>query len=154
MECCDAYVSLHRSEGLGLTMAEAMLLGKPVIASNYSGNLDFMDSSNSLLVPCEITTLKRAIPPYGAGLRWAQPSEEHAMRFMRRLYENPAWARELGAKAQANARRSMSIEVAGARMRERIEKIRATMQERYEYNSPKPRLKAAHAAKELCNISP
>jgi glycosyltransferase involved in cell wall biosynthesis len=153
MECCDAYVSLHRSEGLGLTMAEAMLLGKPVIATNYSGNLDFMDNDNSLLVPCKITTLKRAIPPYGAGLRWAQPSEEHAVRFMRRLYENPAWARELGARAQASARRGMSIEVAGARMRERIEKIRATMQEKHEYDPHKPKFKTAHAAKELCNIS-
>ena len=54
MDSCDAYVSLHRSEGLGLTMAEAMLLGKPVVATRYSGNLDFMDDDNSLLVDCEI----------------------------------------------------------------------------------------------------
>ena len=47
MDACDAYVSLHRSEGLGLTMAEAMLLGKPVVATRYSGNLDFMSDANS-----------------------------------------------------------------------------------------------------------
>ncbi len=48
---CDCYVSLHRSEGFGFTMAEAMALGKPVIATAYGGNLDFMTDENSYLVP-------------------------------------------------------------------------------------------------------
>ena len=48
---CDVYVSLHRSEGFGLTMAEAMAAGTPVIATAYSGNLDFMDETNSFLAP-------------------------------------------------------------------------------------------------------
>ena len=51
MASADAYVSLHRAEGYGLTMAEAMMLGKPVIATGYSGNLEFMDEDNSVLVP-------------------------------------------------------------------------------------------------------
>ena len=50
MASADAYVSLHRSEGFGLTMAEAMTVGKPVIATGYSGNLDFMTEENSFLV--------------------------------------------------------------------------------------------------------
>jgi glycosyltransferase involved in cell wall biosynthesis len=62
MDACDAYVSLHRSEGLGLTMAEAMLMGKPVIATNFSGNVDFMDDSNSLLVDYELVKLGKADP--------------------------------------------------------------------------------------------
>ncbi len=125
IDACDAYVSLHRSEGLGLTMAEAMLLGKPVIATNFSGNVDFMDEDNSLLVPYEIVTLHEAIPPYGAGLKWAQPSEAHAAQFMRRLYENQAWGRELGARARESARTSMSLEASGRRVRARLEEIRA-----------------------------
>ena len=64
MDACDAYVSLHRSEGLGLTMAEAMLLGKPVIATRYSGNLDFMDDQNSLLVDYKLVRTGRSVPPY------------------------------------------------------------------------------------------
>ena len=69
IEAGDAYISLHRSEGLGLTMAEAMLLGRPVIATRYSGNLDFMDDENSLLVDCRLVRLDRDIPPYTAGQR-------------------------------------------------------------------------------------
>lgn len=127
INCCDAYVSLHRSEGLGLTMAEAMLLGKPVIATDYSGNLEFMNSDNSLLVPCQLITIGHAVQPYDydAKLRWAEPSVEHAAQFMRQLYNNPARARALGAKACASVRRTTSPETAGARMRERIGKIRA-----------------------------
>ena len=88
MDACDAYVSLHRSEGLGLTMAEAMLMGKPVIATNFSGNVDFMDDTTASSCPHELVKLGRPIPPYDAELQWAQPSEEHASQLMRRVYEN------------------------------------------------------------------
>jgi len=54
IDCCDAYVSLHRAEGFGRTMAEAILLGKPVIASDYSGNVDFQDSINYLSVEVKL----------------------------------------------------------------------------------------------------
>ena len=64
---CDCYVSLHRSEGLGLTMAEAMALGKPVIATGYSGNLQFMTEANSFLVPWTSTTIPSGCEPYPAG---------------------------------------------------------------------------------------
>ena len=98
MDACDAYVSLHRSEGLGLTMAEAMLMGKPVIATNFSGNVDFMDDSNSLLVRHELVKLGKPIPPYDADLEWAEPSVEHAAQLMRRVYEDQEWARGRGAR--------------------------------------------------------
>ncbi|MDH4482519.1 MAG: glycosyltransferase [Rhodoferax sp.] len=51
---CDAYVSLHRAEGFGRTMAEALLLGKPVVATNYSGNVDFIDAESDFLVDYKI----------------------------------------------------------------------------------------------------
>ena len=86
MDACDAYVSLHRSEGLGLRMAEFMLLGKPVIATNYSGNVDFMNTSNSLLVDYDLVPVG-TLPPYDSEHRWAEPSLEHAALLMRRLYE-------------------------------------------------------------------
>lgn len=125
MNACDAYVSLHRSEGLGLTMAEAMLMGKPVIATNFSGNVDFMDSSNSLLVDYELVKLGKSIPPYDAHLEWAEPSEAHAAELMRRVFDNQAWAAELGAAARVSAQSSLSLDVAGQKAAARLAEIRA-----------------------------
>lgn len=125
MDSCDAYVSLHRSEGLGLTMAEAMLMGKPVIATNFSGNVDFMDESNSLLVPCKLVKLGKPIPPYDAKLEWAEPSVEHAAQLMRRVYDNQQWAREVGARGKASAEANLSLDAAGRRIAARLEEIKA-----------------------------
>lgn len=124
MDACDAYVSLHRSEGLGLTMAEAMLMGKPVIATNFSGNVDFMDDQNSLLVPYELVTLKQAIPPYEAGLQWAEPSTQEAARLMRRVFENQEWARELGTRGRVSAESNLSLQAAGRQIAARLAEIR------------------------------
>ncbi len=132
MEVCDCYVSLHRSEGFGLTMAEAMLLGKPVIATGYSGNLDFMSRSNSLLVDHRLVTLDRDMPPYAAGAHWAEPSIEHAGKLMRRVRDEPALAAQLGAKARDDIRRQLSTEATGERVARRLDEIardaRATAQ--------------------------
>lgn len=125
MDACDAYTSLHRSEGLGLTMAEAMLMGKPVIATNYSGNVDFMDDSNSLLVDYQLVSVGKNIPPYSASDLWAEPSIEHAAQLMRKVYDDPQWARDLGAAAQRSARERLSLEAAGGRIRERLVEINA-----------------------------
>jgi len=124
MDACNAYVSLHRSEGLGLTMAEAMLMGKPVIATKFSGNVDFMDDSNSLLVPYELVKLGEPIPPYDAALEWAEPSTEYAARLMRRVYDDQDWARELGTRAKASAEANLSLEIAGQRIARRLEEIK------------------------------
>ncbi|KAG8150525.1 glycosyltransferase [Burkholderia catarinensis] len=129
MDACDAYVSLHRSEGLGLTMAEAMLMGKPVIATSYSGNVDFMDETNSLLVPYELVKLGRPIPPYDANQHWAEPSVKDAANLMRKVFENQEWAKELGARARVSAERKLSLVAAGDRAANRIDEIRSTMLE-------------------------
>jgi GT2 family glycosyltransferase/glycosyltransferase involved in cell wall biosynthesis len=120
MAQADAYVSLHRSEGFGLTMLEAMLLGKPVIATGYSGNLDFMNNDNSLLVEYKIVTLERDLPNYPRGLQWAHPSIDHAAALMRHLYENQSFSRELGTRAQEEMRETMIYRKAGARMANRL----------------------------------
>lgn len=125
MDACDCYISLHRSEGLGLTMAEAMLLAKPVIGTRYSGNLDFMTEENSLLVDYRLVEIAKPVPPYDAGTRWAEPSEAHAAQHMRRVYENHDFARALGARAQAELRRDFSMEAAGRGMAARLDAIRA-----------------------------
>jgi hypothetical protein len=54
-------------------MAEAILLGKPVIANRYSGNLDFMEDANSLLVDYQLVPVCRTVPPHDANGYWAEP---------------------------------------------------------------------------------
>ncbi len=127
MNCCDAYVSLHRSEGYGLTMAEAMALGKPVIATGYSGNLDFMTEENSLLVSHARTRVVESDAVYQRGWTWAEPSVEHAAALMRRLVESPALAHALGERGRADVHRTLSLEAAGRRMAARLDEIQAML---------------------------
>ena len=85
LELSDCYVSLHRSEGFGLTIAEAMSLAKPVIATAYSGNMDFMTLSNSFPVNYRLTAIERDYGPYRQGWPWADPDLEHAAALMRHV---------------------------------------------------------------------
>ena len=89
---CDAYVSLHRAEGFGLTMAEAMALGRPVIATGYSGNLDFMSEENSFLVPSKLVKVGAGNPPYSPGALWAEPDVGRAAGVIRQLVDSPQQA--------------------------------------------------------------
>lgn len=99
MAVCDAYASLHRSEGFGLTLAEAMCLGKPVMATQWSGNADFMSPSNSFPVGYRLVTLNRAVGPYDAGGTWADPDLDHAVEQLRRIVDDPEGAAEVGRHA-------------------------------------------------------
>ncbi len=121
MQCCDAYVSLHRAEGLGLGMAESMLLGRPVIATGYSGNLDFTTPQNACLVDYHLIPVGREEFYDWEGQHWAEPDLDHAAAHMRRLAEDPAAARALGAKAREDVQARFSPEVVGKRYRERLE---------------------------------
>jgi glycosyltransferase involved in cell wall biosynthesis len=124
VNCCDSYVSLHRSEGLGLTMAEAMLLGKPTIATGYSGNVDFMTADNSLLVRYDRVPIEEEGMPYPVGCMWAEPDLNHAVELMRHVYDNPADAFDLGQTAKADLQQRLSIKSAGKRMVERLRTLR------------------------------
>lgn len=123
MNAADVYVSLHRSEGLGLTMAEAMLMGKPVIATRYSGNMEFMNENNSLLVDYDLVKLGKPIPPYDSSYHWAEPSEKQAAEFMRKLYDEPDFACRLGKSARIDAEKRLSVVEAGRRLLERLSEI-------------------------------
>ena len=100
MLLADCYVSLHRSEGFGLTMAEAMQCGKPVIATGYSGNVDFMTPETSFLVPYRLITLDRDHGPYKVGYHWAQPDLDYAADVMRHVAEHRDLAASIGVKAR------------------------------------------------------
>jgi glycosyltransferase involved in cell wall biosynthesis len=109
----DCYVSLHRAEGFGYTCAEAMAYGMPVVATGYSGNLQFMDRDNSFLVDYREAAVAVADGPYQRGSVWAEPDVEHAAELMRRIYDRPDLARETGARARGRVRRTLSPQAVG-----------------------------------------
>jgi glycosyltransferase involved in cell wall biosynthesis len=117
----DAVVSLHRAEGFGFTPAEAMALGKPVIATRYSGNLDYMDDNNSFLVDAALVTIGEHGGPYPQEGHWAEPDLDQAAALMRRVVENPDEARARGARAAQDMAERWSPAAAGAIMRTRLE---------------------------------
>jgi glycosyltransferase involved in cell wall biosynthesis len=123
MAACDCYASLHRSEGFGLTMAEAMAIGKPVIGTGYSGNVDFMNDQNSYLVDYEIGRVGPECEIYPPEGEWAQASVEHAAQLMRRVVEAPAEAAAVGARAREDIARMLSPRATGASMRARLEEL-------------------------------
>ena len=105
MAACDCYVSLHRAEGFGITMAEAMALGKPTIATGYSGNLEFMTPQNSFLVGWQEGRVPADCAPYREGARWAEPDLDEAAALLRRVYADPGEARRMGEVARADIAR-------------------------------------------------
>lgn len=119
----DASVSLHRSEGFGLTLAEAMALGKPVIATGYSGNLTFMDDENSLLVRHSLTELSDDVGPYPAGSVWAEPDLDHAAELMRGLVDDPDQARTRADRGQTTIRQNHAIDRTAEFLREQIPRL-------------------------------
>jgi glycosyltransferase involved in cell wall biosynthesis len=101
----DVFISLHRGEGLGLSLMECMALGKPVIATGWSGNMDFMDEENSCLVRYALVPLDEGTQYHavsgGVPQVWAEPLLEDAVSWMTRLAASPALRNEIGMKAKA-----------------------------------------------------
>lgn len=120
----DCYVSLHRSEGFGLTLADAMAWGRPVIATNYSGNCDFMTEDNSYLVAFDwgqVPDFLSAIYPVGA--RWAEPRIADAAAAMRAVYFDQAEASQRAAKGRSDIRRTHGPKTTSSLMADRLNAI-------------------------------
>jgi glycosyltransferase involved in cell wall biosynthesis len=121
--CCDCYISLHRSEGFGRGLAEAMSLGKPVIATDYSGNVDFMNERNSLLVGYHLVAVPEGCYPFGSEQVWAEPNAAQAARYMKQLVDDPALGRMIGEQARKDLFRTNGYSTVGNLYRERIAEI-------------------------------
>jgi hypothetical protein len=138
LAACDVYVSLHRSEGIGLTMGEAMALGKPVIATAWSGNVDFMDISNSFPVSFDLVAIEQDVGPYRAGQMWAHPSVEHAAAIMRQIFDTPEIGHARGDAGRQHVRRHFSPERVAGVIAERL----SIIEERRRVVPPRTRLTA------------
>lgn len=111
MDAADIVLSLHRSEGFGLVPAQAMALGKPVIATGWSGNLDFMNDGNSALVSYSLVPVRDPEGAFDAtDQEWAEPDIGHAADWLRRLADNPDLRARLGAAAGADIHAQLSPE--------------------------------------------
>jgi glycosyltransferase involved in cell wall biosynthesis len=120
MSLADCYVSLHRSEGFGLTLAEAMRCGKPVIATAYSGNMEFMNHENSFLVPYNLIEIEKDHGPYKKGNVWADPDIQRAAQLMLQVYEDRAAASSVASRGRDDVMTKLHPNSIGDLVRKRL----------------------------------
>jgi glycosyltransferase involved in cell wall biosynthesis len=124
---CDAFVSLHHSEGFGLGPAEAMFLGKPVIATNWSGSTEFMHPQNSLPVNYTLVKIDKDVGVYKAGQTWANPDVEHAASLMRQIVDDSRLRSRISAEARRTMREEYSPGIIGQKIRARLDYIQTEL---------------------------
>jgi glycosyltransferase involved in cell wall biosynthesis len=122
---CDCYVSLHRAEGLGLGMAEAMYLGKPVIATAYSGNMDFMNDQNAILIPYSMIDVKPGEYIDYVDQEWADPNLDKSFEAFLKIYEDEKFRAYIGENARRYMINNHSIEIGFHAIKCRMNEIMA-----------------------------
>jgi glycosyltransferase involved in cell wall biosynthesis len=118
---CDCFVSPHRSEGFGLNIACAMYYGKPVIATGYSGNLEFTTPENSYLIDYELTAVSREIGYYKPNYAWAEVSEDHLAALLEEVLQSPEESRRKGENGRHTIRERFSVESVTKAIRQRVD---------------------------------
>lgn len=126
VRCCDCFVSLHRSEGFGRGIAEAMYLEKPVIATGYSGNMDFMAEGTCFAVGFDLVPVGKGAYPYWENQIWADPSVDEAVGHMVRLVDTPELGYAIGKKAGLHLRTKFGLRTTGMRYMRRLQAITAS----------------------------
>jgi glycosyltransferase involved in cell wall biosynthesis len=124
---CDSLISLHRSEGFGLGPAEAMFLGKPVIATNWSGNTEFMRADNSLPVNFRLVKLEKNVGVYPAGQTWAEPDVVHAASLMQQIVDDGDLRARISQEAKRTMQEEFSPELIGRRIAARLAYIKGNL---------------------------
>jgi glycosyltransferase involved in cell wall biosynthesis len=120
LRACDCFVSPHRSEGFGLNLAAAMYYGKPVIATAFSGNLDFTNEENSFLLDCDRLSVQGGSDAYKTDYAWADPSDDHLATLMRTVVECPAEAKRRGQNARKTILRQFNRKAVVEAVKQRL----------------------------------
>jgi glycosyltransferase involved in cell wall biosynthesis len=120
---CDCYVSPHRSEGLGLTLLEAMSIAKPIICTPYGGVTDFVSSDNAILLEYDVERVGDGDAVYPAGALWANPRFASLKTAMRQAYQHRDHAAQLGRRGQASVHRLFSPSRTGSVLLEEFRRI-------------------------------
>lgn len=147
----DACVSLHRSEGLGLTLLEAMAAGKPCIATAYSGNLAFMNDDRSWLIPYTKVPVGSGSVHYPAHHEWAEPDVDAAAAAMRDVFYNQTASKEKAERGRQHVLAHHSLPVVGRHMYELLKQsaTRPVRKKEIEAKEPSGRGEAYKALAEL-----
>lgn len=119
----DVFVSLHRAEGFGLVMAEAMLNHTTCISTNWSANTEFMNEEVACMVDYEMITLDKFIPPYKKGYKWAEPGVHQAAEYMKKLADDKDSCKTMSESAYSYVKDKLSKEKAIRIMKDRIGQI-------------------------------
>ena len=123
INACDCFVSLHRAEGFGRGLGEAMSLGRLAMGTAWSGNVDFMTKENSLLVDHTSRKLKRDEYPFWKGQSWADPSVAHAHALLRPVLADPRRGQAMAERGQADVLRTHGNRAVGLRILDRLTAI-------------------------------
>lgn len=123
LNTADALVSLHRSEGFGLPVAEAMALGKPVITTNWSATTEFADETCACPINYRLIKLEKTIGPYEKGNFWADADTAHAAEYMQKLWNDKDYREEIGRNARRHISESLTYERAAGIIKDRLRKI-------------------------------
>jgi len=120
LRSCDCFVSPHRSEGFALNLAAAMYYGKPVIATGYSGNMDFTTPENAFLIDYDLVTVQREAGAYKANYVWAEPSEDHLADLLRKVVDSPDEARRRAERGRRTIQERYSVKAVSETIRHRL----------------------------------
>jgi glycosyltransferase involved in cell wall biosynthesis len=123
LSVCDALVSLHRAEGYGLSIAEAMLLGKPVVVTGWSGNMEFTNEENACVVGYELVKIGATRFMYDKWQYWAEPDIKEAALYMKRLREDKTYYKKVADAGKKTIETRQSVERSAREIQKRIEHI-------------------------------
>ena len=124
IKAVDVFVSLHRAEGFGLVLAEAMIAGTPTIATNWSANTEFACPEAACMVDYKMIEIEKDIPPYKKGYHWADADVTQAAGFMKRLYEDREFYESIAENAERYVAEKLNMERSTRIVKERVKDIR------------------------------